>query len=203
MAIISVPAKFSFTDISRFALQRASNILRSRYTGQSQRIVFPFAIWQLEGTLVDYDGAEAAAIRSFYAQLDGVKNTFRLPVPGYTKPSTGYIANRAVSIAAAARATSLTVSGGTPNAPYIGNGEYFMVQDELKLTTAPVAFNGAGQATINFKPALRKAVAVGVNVIVLNPTILMHATDDDVANWPLKPPYRHGFNFSAIEAIEI
>jgi hypothetical protein len=203
MAIITVPAKFSFTRVAKFGLLRATNVLRSRFTGQGQRIVYPFAVWQFEGTLVDYDGPEAAAIRSFFIQLEGQKNSFRLPVPGYDKPSTGYTNNAAVAVAAAARASSITMGGAGASIPFLGDGDYFTIQDELKMVTAPVALNAQGQAVVNFKPAMRKAAAINVGITLQKPTVLMHSTDDDVATWGLAAPVRHSLSLSAIEAVDI
>lgn len=201
MATIAVPARLAFNSVEALKLQRQSNTLRSYFTGKRQTIVYPFAVWFLNGKIVDSSGADAADIRSFLVQLEGQKNNFRLPIPGYTQPSTGYLANRNTTVAAAARATSLTVGGGGAGLPYLGNGDYFMIQDELKMATAPIAFNGGGTAVISFLPGLRKTVAIGVPVIVANPTILMHATADDIAKWALSKPVIHGFDFEAVEDI--
>lgn len=204
MAIIPLPAAFSFTSVKKFALQRAGNTVRSKYTGVRQTVVYPYAIWILEATLVEYDGAQARAIRSFLAQLEGQKNSFRLPVPGHSKPTTGYAGNALVNNVAgiAARATSMAVDGLTASVPILNEGDYFTVNDELKICTSAIASNGAGQATISFMPAMRKAVPDNTAVTFQNPTILMHAQDDDVANWGLSPPYRHKINFDAIELVE-
>jgi len=204
MAVIPVPANFSFTAITKFTLQRASNILRSRYTGADQVVSYPFAVWYLEGSLVEYDGANAGLIRSFFAQLEGQKNTFRLPVPGYTTPSTGYGRNDAtVASAMAVRASSVTVGNLTASVPILAEGDYFMLNDELKVATASVSSNSSGQATIAFKPPARKAAAIGVNVYFQNPTIYMRAQGDDVATWGINPPYRHPIKFKAVEAITL
>lgn len=203
MAIIPIPAKFSFVNVSKFTLLRASNVIRSRYSGARQVISYPFAVWQLEATLVDYDSTEAALIRSFLSQLEGQKNTFKLPVPGYTKPSSGYVGNGLISVAAAARVSSITVSSLTASVPVINEGDYFMLNDELKIATSSVASNSGGVAVITFKPATRKPVTVGMTVTLQNPTILMHAANDDVASWGITPPYRHNVKFIAIEAIEL
>jgi len=202
MAIIPVPAKFSFTDIPRFGLQRAGNTLRSRYTAASQRIVYPFAIWQLQGKLVDYDGHEAAKIRSFLIQLEGKKNTFRLPVPGYTKPTSGYAGPNPIAGVTASRATSMSYTGASAFVPLLNEGDYFTIGDELKMCTSSISSNGAGSGTISFQPAMRKAI-LSATIIIQNPTVLMHAEDDDVATWGLNAPYFHKVNFTAVEAIDI
>ena len=203
MAIITVPANFSFTAVKTFKLQRATNIIRSRYTGADQVISYPFAVWYLEGSLVEYDGPNAGKVRSFLAQLEGQKNTFRLPVPGYSTPSTGYTGNGAVSVAMNAQASSVTVNGLTPSTPILAEGDYFMVQDELKVCTASVSSDGSGVATISFKPPARKAATTTTPVYFQNPTVYMRAQGDDVANWGINPPNRHPISFRAVEAITL
>lgn len=204
MAIITLPTAFSFTSIKKFALDRQGNTVRSRYSGVRQTIVYPYAVWILEGTLVEYDGAQARALRSFLVQLEGQKNSFRLPVPGHSRPTTAYNSNAFVNNVAgiAARATSMAVDGVTASIPILNEGDYFTVNDELKVCTVATASNGAGQATINFMPPMRKAVPDNTVVVFVNPTILMHSQNDDVANWGIGPPYRHKINFEAIEVIE-
>lgn len=205
MAIIPVPAKFSFTKVASFKLQRSSNILRSKFTGQAQVIVYPFAVWMLQATLVEYDGLDAGKIRSFLAQLDGQKNTFRLPVPGFTRPMTGYLGPvTGLSANAAARASVITVYGLITNVPILAEGDYFTINDELKICTQAANSDGTGQATINFKPPLRKALLAGAQTILFqNPTILMRAADDDVADWGISAPVRQQTKFNAVEDIAI
>ena len=203
MAIIPIPAKFGFTKLPSFKLQRASNILRSKYTGQGQVVVFPYAVWMLQGNLVEYDGLDAGRVRSFLVQLDGQKNTFRLPVPGFSRPMTGYVGNALANGAAAARAMSMAIDGLPANTAIVAEGDYFTVNDELKLVTQAGASNVAGQMVINFKPPLRKAVADNTAITFQNPTCLMRAADDDVANWAVAAPIRQQGNFNAVEAVDI
>lgn len=202
MAIIALPSKFGFSSVKSFTLQRQSNTVRSKYTGVRQVIVYPYAVWMLEANLVEYDGQDAALIRSFLTKLQGQKNSFRLPVPGHSKPTTGYTGNALLNGAAAARAMSISVDGLTASTNILNEGDYFTINDELKVATGSFASNGAGQATITFEPFLRKAVADNAAVTFQNPTILMHMAEDDAASWGIKPPYRHNINFDAIEVVE-
>lgn len=203
MAIIPVPEKFSFTELPTFVLDRAGNALRSKYTGAGQRVVFPYAVWSLAGKLVEYDGLDAGKIRSFLVQLEGQANTFRMPVPGFTKPMTGYNGNATSNGATAARASSIVVDGLTASVPVVAEGDYITINDELKLVTQAGASNGAGQMTISFKPPLRKPVADNTTVYLQNPWCLMCSPNDDVAKWGVAPPIRQKTSFEAIEAVEI
>lgn len=203
MAIITVPARFGFSKVNSFKLQRATNKLRSKFTAQAQTVKYPFAVWMLDATLVEVDGRDAGRVRSFLVQLEGQANSFRLPVPGYWRPSTGYNAD-AFANAAAARASSITIVNLATSQPILREGDYFTINDELKMVTADAASNNAGIAVINFKPPLRKPILFnGTPVSLLNPTILMTAAQDDVADWGIGPPTRQTGRFEAVEAVEI
>ena len=201
MALITVPTNFSFTTVTKFGLDRATNVLRSHYTGQMQRVSYPYAVWVFEGTLVPYDTGNAAAIRSFFSKLEGQKNSFRLPVPGYVVPQSGYNINLNTTASAVARATSVIVGGGVANGLYLVEGDYITINDELKIVTANSPFSNTGTATIAFIPPLRKVVAIGTSVISVNPSMLMTAADDKVANWGITAPYRHALKLNAVEDI--
>jgi len=202
MAIITLPTSFNFSRVSRFSLERRSNVLRARYTGQRQTIIYPYAMWMLEGELREYDGIGAGAIRGFLALLEGQKNTFLLPVPGYIGPSTGYaLTNALTNGITAVRAVSIAIDGLSNSVNLFNIGDFFTIQDELKIVTAAVATNGSGQATVSFQPPLRAAVADNIALTIQNPTCLMTASEDDIASWGIAPPVRQTTRFSAIEAI--
>lgn len=203
MALITLPTKFGFSRIERFGLTRRSNSLRSRYTGQGQTVIYPYAVWEFGGTLIEYDGLDAAAIRSFLLDLEGPKNTFQMPVPGYVKPSTGYTLNGVARVKALARTNKISVTGLTPLTNIIKKGEFITINDELKVVSDDYNSTSTGNAFINFKPALRKNVEIDTPIIFQNPYCLMRATEDDVASWSIAAPTRQNSNFEAIEAVDI
>lgn len=200
MPTIVLPEKFGFSRVERLQLTRGGLTMRSRYTGQAQRIIYPFAVWEFEGNLVDYPEDQGGReIRAFLAALEGQKNNFKLPVPGYKTPSSGYGANMAINVAAAARAMSVQVGGLPVGTTPLKAGEYITIQDELKLLTADAVVNGAGNATLTFQPPLRSAAANGTAVITQNPYVLLIASDNEAARWSLQAPVRYGFKLEAIE----
>jgi hypothetical protein len=158
-------------------------------------------LWVFEGTLIQMEGANAGEWRSFLVELEGAKNTFRLPVPGHPAPLTGYSGPQGtVSAVAAARAKSVATSGWTANAALLKRGDYFTINDELKMCTSPVSANASGQATISFEPGLRKPLTVGMTTQVYNPYIYLCAQREDVAEWQLEHPVQHAMKLIAIEA---
>lgn len=195
MALIALPAKFGFNRVERFGLRRAGVSLRSRYTGDVQKIVYPFAVWEFKGNFIDYPEDQGAReIRAFLAALKGQENTFKLPVPGYYKNSANNGTALATTAAALVRAVSITVTNA--GAGYIKAGEYFTIQDELKIATADMTAGGV----IAFQPPLRAPVAIATPLVILNPYCVMSSPDDDVAMWGISAPTRHGFELEGIES---
>lgn len=201
MALIAIPAKFGFTTIEDFTLTRAASRARSRYTGVSQKVLFPYAVWVFKATLVEYDGQDAANIRAFLMALEGIKNTFRLPVPGYLYPSNNPTLTGVADATAVRAVTMRVVTNITGPRIALKAGEYFTINDELKVVTADCNLGGDNAVAINFQPPLRAAVAATTAVTFINPTILLEAVDEDSASWSIKPPYRHSIKINAIEAL--
>jgi hypothetical protein len=192
MSLIPLPTDFSFTNVSKFGLDRITNTMRSRYTGQTQKVSYPYALWVFDATLVPYDGSKASAIRSFFSKLEGQKNCFRLPVPGYSLPKSNYASNLLATVA---------VGGGPHSIDFLDEGEYITINDELKVVTAYCPFDASGNSVITFMPPLRRDVPIGTIVYSVNPTVLLTSSDDKVASWGITPPYRHALKISAIEEI--
>jgi hypothetical protein len=203
MAVITLPDKVYFDKVDKLQLLRAGVRLRSRYTGKRQAINFPFSCWVFEGTLIPMEGVDAGQWRGFLLGLDGLKNTFRLPVPGSPAPLSGYTGNLTVGVGGiAARATSLPVSGGTASALVLRRGDYFNLGDELKMAMADVTLDGSGTGTVSFQPPARAAHAAGATVKLQAPHIYLCADEADMAAWKLERPVKHGIKLICVEAIE-
>lgn len=202
MALITLPSKVHFEKVDKFQLLRSGTSLRSKYTGKRQAIVHPFALWVFEGRLVPMEGLDAGEWRAFLASLEGQKNTFQLPVPGASKPSApggGDVAAGPM----AARSKSLNIVAAGAGIGYtINKGDYFTVNGELKIATAPCTpISTTVPVVLTFEPGLRNAIpADGRPLELRDPYCVMSATADDVATWSLERPVRHGIKLSAMEA---
>lgn len=198
--VVTLPANAYFAD-AKLTLRRASVTLRSPYTGKRQVLSMPFAVWVFEGTLIKMTQANAAQWRAFLVDLDGQANAFRLPVPGAEVPLSGYTGTAGYVSAPNQTGTTLTTTGWAANTLILKKGDYFTVNDELKVALADVTTNSGGAATLSFKPRLRSAPATGSTITTSNPTVLLCAQDDDVASWKLSVPVNHDIEIKAIEAI--
>lgn len=202
MAVIPLPAKVYFDKIDKLQLLRSGMTLRSRYTGKRQHVNFPFALWIFEGKLIPMEGVDAGEWRAFLTSLEGQKNTFRLPVPGSSKPLSGFTGNAVIGaggVAVRAKSMLITATAGTL---ILRKGDYFNVGDELKMSDANVTTDGGGSALVTFQPGMRVARAAGYAVTIQNPFIYLAAADDDSGSWSLDKPVRHGIKLKCAEAIE-
>lgn len=79
-------------------------------------------------------------------------------------------------------------------------GDYFTVNGELKIVTASVDSDGAGDATIAFTPSLRTSPADNAPLTLNNPTCIMRLLDDGQSVWNLEPAVFYGIIFAGVEA---
>lgn len=210
MALIPLPTKFQFSKVSKWGLIRAGNTLRSNYTGYSQRIVYPYSAWIFEGTLIDYPEPEASSIRSFLTLLEGQKNSFQIPVPGWTPNGRRSQTNNVPftlyqNLAVRSNYVTIIMGAGRTNTstelPLI-NGDYFSVNGELKVAlSVEVNMFGVNLVNVKFDPPNRQPWNAGDVVTYINPVIELVSVDDDVALSSVKEPYKQQTVIKAIEAI--
>lgn len=202
MAVITIPSTAHFEAVEVFKLQRAGVTLRSRYNGRRQAVTFPFALWVLEGTLLPKVGADAGLWRSFLVQLEGQKNTFKLPVPGWAGPLSGYRGGDPdVAGPQPAGSSSIAMTGLPATTPVILEGDYFTVNDELKVATGSFSTNAGGFVTVTFKPALRRPATAGLRVHLQEPYMVMQDQEDGTG-WGLSRPVQHGIKLKLMEAFD-
>lgn len=199
--VITLPGGVYF-ESAEIGLERADQEFRSGYTGKRQVVAWPYALWVFTAQTIPYDHAEAGKLRSFLARLKGRVNLWRQPIPG-SYNTAGYTgANGRLNGSHNAGLTVL-VTDGWPNSTLIlRDGDYFTINDELKIATADVYTNGAGQATISMEPMLKRTAADNLQLEVKEPYVLLSAAKPDIARWKLAYPTRHTFNFVGTEAFE-
>ena len=199
MTVITFPANINFTSFKP-KLVRPSITMRSPFTGKRQALVMPYAVWSFEAPVSKQDTTIAGKIRSFLAQLDGVANTFRFPVPGTSTPLSAYGGAVGLVNGGSQTGSTLVTDGWANSTLVLREGDYFTVNDELKICTADATTNGSGQVTISFKPTLRTSPADNAPLTISNPTCLMAMDDPDAANWVVNAPTWHDFTFKCTEA---
>lgn len=161
MSIVNWPDPFKgvkgFPGFSSYTLKliRKSVQLLSPFTGRRQVVAYPFALWNFSGKFSTADLNNASLLRTFFGQLQGSANKFRLPLPEYSGPTTGYIASSGIVSGAGQTGNSLVTNNWVPTSVIFNPGDYFTVNDEIKIIRSPVSSNGSGVATITFDPPLK------------------------------------------------
>ena len=156
-----------------FKLSRKTIILRSPFDGTRQALVAPYALWALTGKFSRQVLNSSGSLRSFLSQLDGQANKFKLPLFDAAKPLSGYNGNTGFVNGASQTGFSLVTNGWAINTLILSDGDYFVVNDETKIVNGYVVSDGSGNATINFKPALRKSPANNLQLFIGNQVNLL------------------------------
>lgn len=202
--IITYPSAQGFPGFTAYTLKlmRASISLRSPYTGKRQSLNTAYALWAFKGTYSLTDTTNANLLKAFLVSLEGQANAFRLPLPEYTKPSTGYAGAAGLVNGASQTGKALITDGWTASTAIFKAGDYFNLNDELKMLTADATANGSGQVTLAFEPAIRTSPADNLALKIVNPTILLVSNLDDTASWDLTPPILYQMALDCLECVE-
>ncbi|MBI1234779.1 MAG: hypothetical protein GC208_09785 [Alphaproteobacteria bacterium] len=142
--------------------------------------------WVMECPFVSVTEEEGAELRAFLMKLRGRVNTFRFPVPGWTGLLSGYTGAAGLVKGAGQLGTSLESDGWNPSELLLKEGDWFTVNDELKICAADVSSDGLGEAAITFEPPLRRAPADNAPFVISSPYALM-AQISPAEPWSVKP----------------
>jgi len=114
-------------------------------------------------------------------------------------PATG----RPVTAGAqAAGATSVTTSGWPNSVTVLRLGDYVQIGDTLHMIVrADVVSSGTGTATLNVRPALRRAVAANVELMLIQPTARFRLADAERGDNPTDAGRFSSYLLSFVEAL--
>lgn len=138
----------------------------SPWNGQTQAARFPGSAWNAAMTLNNLDDLESRHLEVMIVELDGLAGKIKLwdfgrdvaTVYGTPKVTVG-----------GQTGTNLATSGWTANKTVLKKGDYFTVNDELKIVLRDVVSSATGTATIPFGPQLRNSPAPGAPLEVARP----------------------------------
>ena len=130
---LTLPTGTGFKD-AKLTLLRQTSVATSIFTGKTQRGEQPMALWLFDGKLIVMeDETLARNWRATITELHGQLGTFQLPVPGYISPSTGYSGPAGLVRTVSQVGLSLDTDGWTGNTLIFNRGDYFTVNNELKI----------------------------------------------------------------------
>lgn len=181
MTAINIPSYPSFTT-SRFYVETNSQTFTSPLTKVVQRVTLGGSRWSATYSLPAMHRSQAAGWQAFFLLLEGQSNTFNAYDPDKIKPR-GNAGGTPLVNGGAQTGSTLTIDGCTASAIFLKAGDMFSVNSELKMITSDTIADGSGNATLNFKPALRSSPADNSAITTSRPTCTMILSDDMQAAW--------------------
>lgn len=201
---LSMPASPGFQSCP-FRLETNTQRFESPLTKNVQRVLLGGARWACTYTLPAMSRQQMVEWQAFLLQLEGGVNTFYGFDPDGRTPRGQAATNPGTPLVAGADQTgsSLNIDGCPANVTgYLLTGDYFTVNDQMVMVTSPVNTNGSGEATVNFKPAIRSSPADNDPITVQDATCLMILADDGQTGWQGRSNnigFYESLSFAAIE----
>lgn len=199
MTILNMPAGIEVRSIN-FGLQSNTQQHISPLSRTTQTVEYPGARWMCTYTLPTQKREDLAAVQAFLVKLRGGAGRFYGFNPAATEPM-GVGTGTPLVRGASQTGTSLITDGWTPNTTGILKaGDYFSVNNELKMITEDINSDGSGIATLVFEPPLRNSPSDNAVITVNTPTCIMRLVDDDQVNWDVDEGGFYSLSFAAIES---
>lgn len=198
MPTLTMPAAPGFR-ASRFGLIANTQSFRSPLDNTVQTLELTGARWRVNYELPPMTRAQAAAWTAFLTELLGSAGRFFGFDPDARSPRGSALGSPLVN-GAGQTGKSLIVDGWSElETGLLLPGDYFAVAGELKMVTASVASDSAGEATVAFTPSLRASPADGAALTLSNAEATMMLVDDEQAFWDADVTSLYGISFAGVE----
>jgi hypothetical protein len=197
MAILTIP-KTTFFRSANFGLEENTETFTSPISNTIQTLARTGGRWYLSITYVPMKRADAQSVIAFLTKLRGRVNSFYGYDPLSTTPLGDYSGSTLLVNGADQTGTSLTVDGAEASTLILKAGDYFEVNNELKMVTDDVTSDGSGNATINFSPSLRSSPSDNASITLSNPNCEMKL-DNDSVTWSEGVDSFYNISFSGVE----
>jgi hypothetical protein len=170
----------------------------SPLTGATQVVRLPGERWKFSFTYNVMTDEESAQMTAFIAQARGGAETFRVSNP-LRKTQKGAATGTPLVKGGSQVGSSLDTDGWTPSTLVLKVGDYFEVNNELKIVTEDITSDGSGNATLYFEPPLRYSPADNAAITTTNPKATFRL-DEKETSWRYVPG---GFSSLVVTAIEM
>lgn len=188
-------------DGATIALAANVSTFKSSLNGFEQHSILPGSRWAASFTWSNRKGVEARKLRAQLASLLGPVGVFKIRIP---EPNYGTALGAGVVIAGDAGESEITTSGWTPSqTSLLAIGDWIEVNQQAFQVTAQAASDGAGLATIQIAPPIRKTLSAGQSINATDPSFYMRMTDPSGASAALSPAVGSPIYAASIDAVEI
>ncbi len=205
---ITYPLTFPAVSVvnSSFRLVRSSSMSESPFTFAQQNYKFPGERWEGEITFKPTRRADAAGIQAFLGELYGTYGTFLYSDPDFLVQGLRGSGGGTPLVKGGSQTGNTLIIDGLASAATnkYRKGDYFQLgtglTSRLYMITQDINTNTAGEATLQFVPALRSSPADNAAVTFTGAKGLFRSADN-VAQWDSNAAMIYGFTFAFKEAV--
>lgn len=203
MAVLSFPSLNLKPGQVQFYAVGNTRVFPSPDARYQQRLRLGGALWRARIEYPLLDDADRRLLDAFLASLDGAWQTFYFGpyLAGLVRLGAG---GGTPLVNGAGQSGSSLITDGWPNTTTVLKAGDYLHFDaggrrELKIVTSDATSNGAGQATLAIKPAIRVAPADNGALDVATPTCVMALAQDDHGGVAVQAPL---FGQAALDFVE-
>lgn len=197
MTILTIPKQTHFRS-STFGLEENTETFISPISNTIQTLARTGARWYLTINYAPMKRADAQVVIAFLTKLRGRVNSLNGFDPNATSPLGDVSGSTLLVNGASQTGNSLICDGAEASTLVLKAGDYFEVNNELKMVTDDATSDASGDVTINFSPSLRSSPSDDASITTTNPNCEMKLVDDNVT-WSQSVGDIYNISFSAIE----
>ena len=197
MTTYAIPTTVGFSSVE-FGLQNNNQVFESPLSNSIQVSELTGARWYATFNLPPMKKDNALEYIGFLQRLQGRVHSFFGYDANHRSPS-GTIAGSTLLVNGADQTgTSLILDGGANSTLVLKAGDFFSVNNELKMVTANATTDGSGDVTVNFVPSLRSSPSNDATITTTNPVCTMKLTGD-ITTYSINTSSIYGISFSGVE----
>jgi hypothetical protein len=122
-----------------------------------------------------YTVDEADDMSAFIFEVSGMSNSVKLPM--FHRPGAEAKGTPLTSVAGQLGG-QINTKGWTPNTTVLKRGNFFTVNNELKMCLNDIVSDSSGNALLTFAPWMRASTVINASIITKNPYGIFRLTDD-------------------------
>lgn len=162
-------------------LQNAVAQNQDTFSFETQYHAFSGQKWMIDVQLVDLGPNESEKWKAWLTKLRGRRGTFRLPNPNRTSQQGAVSTNGTVEDALSSNRGAIRTSGWANSTTNLfREGDFFEVNDELKIVVQDITSDSSGEAVLIHEPEFRTAPSQGDTVVTTDPKSLFRLRNETV-----------------------
>ena len=198
MTTLSMPTSPNF-QTARWGMMTNTQVFISPLSGNVQTLELVGARFAADYIMPAMTRAEAASWYAFLMELSGQAGRFFAFDPLSVNPQGAITGSTLLVNGASQTGKTLICDGASASTTVLKKGDYFSVNDELKIITADAISDGAGNITLSFTPSLRASPAEDAPLTIDEAKCTMMLADDQQAFYDIDTLKHCGVRFSGVE----